>query len=275
MKTDTPSSPHAVELSNVGVRRDGRWILRDVTAAIPARACTVLLGHNGCGKSTLVRVITGYLWPTVGDVTVLGQRFGETDLAALRESIRLVQPTGSAAEPDGDITPRDLVCSGFFGTTGLYREPTPAQHAAADDALARVGLSHVAGQSYRTLSSGERMRSLIARALVVRPALLILDEPTAGLDLVGREQVLAAVSGAIRDGLTMLLVTHHLEEIPADTARVLLLSDGRLIAAGPPGDVLTHETLSAAYRWPIAVHRHDGRYSATTAAGDGFAGRPS
>lgn len=259
----TPSQP-AIDLRNVGVLRGGRWIVEDLSVAIPTGACAALLGPNGCGKSTLMRVVSGYLWASRGQVRVLGETLGEVDVAELRQDIRLVQATGDA-EPEPTATSLDIVLTGFFGTVGLYNTVDATQRRVATVELERVGLAHVADHSFATLSAGERMRCLIARALVVRPRLLLLDEPTAGLDLVGREQVLRTIAELHEQdaGLTILLTTHHLEELPISTTHVLLMTAGRQHAFGSAAEVLSDDVLSAAYGCGITVLRAGGRYFAT------------
>lgn len=259
-QTSVPAT--AIDLRGVGFLRAGRWILRDITWSVPAGACCAILGPNGSGKSTLTRIIAGHLWPTAGEVRVLGGTFGSVDLHELRRDLRLVQST-SAVELDSDLTALQVVLTGFFGTLGLYDAVSSKMMSAAIEVLDRVGLHHVAGHPYLTLSSGERMRCLIARALVVRPRLLLLDEPTAGLDLLAREQVLAAVQGLFDTGgppLTVLLITHHMEELPPATGNVLLLSDGRAAASGPPAQVLRPEVLSPVYGCPMQITHSGGRF---------------
>jgi iron complex transport system ATP-binding protein len=269
-----PATP-AFDLRGVGVQRDGRWILRDVDWSVPAGACAAVLGPNGSGKSTLTRILAGHLWPSAGTVTVLGETFGEVNLTELRKGIRLVQAAGPY-DVDPMLTTREVVLTGYFSTIALYDETTPEMESEADRLLDLVGLSAVAGHAYSTLSSGERVRSLIARALVVRPKLLLLDEPTAGLDLLAREQVLATVqrmfepggAGATRSTEpaeqppTVLFITHHVEELPPATSHVLLLSDGRPAATGSPEQVLRAPVLSPVYGCPVEVRRSGGRYYA-------------
>ena len=246
------------------MRRGERWILRDVTWSVPAGACRAILGPNGSGKSTLTRILAAHLWPTTGEVSVLDGRFGETSLPELRHSIRLVQAAGPY-DVDPELTAREVVETGFFGTLGLYNEIDDAMARDADALLAQVGLSHVASQKYVTLSSGERVRSLIARALAARPKLLLLDEPTSGLDLLAREQVLATVQSLFDDKHrtppTVVFITHHVEELPPATSHVLLLDDGAAAAAGAPADVLRSDVMSAVYRCPLEVRYIDGRWS--------------
>ena len=265
------SQPPAIDLRGVGVVRDARWILSGVDWCVPFGACAAVLGPNGSGKSTLTRILAGHLWPSAGTVTVLGGTFGQTNLPELRKSIRLVQPAGPY-DVDASLSTRQVVLTGFFSTIGLYDPTTPAMEAEADRLLGHVGLSAVAGHPYSTLSSGERVRSLIARALVVRPKLLLLDEPTSGLDLLAREQVLATVQrmfetdqpdeaggGGLRPPTT-LFITHHVEELPPATSHVLLLSNGRLAARGTPDEVLRAEVLSPVYGCPLEVRQSNGRH---------------
>ena len=271
-----PTTP-AFDLHGVGVQRDGRWILRDVDWSVPAGACAAVLGPNGSGKSTLTRILAGHLWPSAGTVTVLGETFGEVNLTELRKGIRLVQAAGPY-DADPMLTTREVVLTGYFSTIGLYDAATSEMETEADRLLDLVGLSAVAGHTYSTLSSGERVRSLIARALVVRPKLLLLDEPTAGLDLLAREQVLATVQRMFEPGRagatrpterapterppTVLFITHHVEELPPATSHVLLLSDGRPAATGAPEQVLSPPVLSPVYGCPVEVRRSGGRYYA-------------
>ena len=252
----------AVHLLDVGFQRDGRWILKQINWSVPAGACAAILGPNGSGKSTLARIIAGHLWPTVGEVQVLGETFGQVDLHALRRGLRLVQ-SASPVEMDPDLTAMDVVLTGFYGTVGLYDPPTRTMHHEAGEVLDRVGLHEVADHRFTTLSSGERMRCLIARALVVRPRLLLLDEPTAGLDLLAREQVLATVQGLFEGQEAppaVVFITHHLEELPPATSQVLLLGGGLVAAQGSPADVLRDHVLSAVYRCPMNVRQEGGRF---------------
>jgi iron complex transport system ATP-binding protein len=156
------------------------------------------------------------------------------------------------------------VLTGFFGTLALYDEVTPAMGDEADRLLVQVGLSHVSSQPYANMSSGERVRSLIARALATRPALMLLDEPTAGLDLLAREQVLATVQALFENGNdaaarpTVILITHHVEELPPATSRVLLLSNGQVAGEGSPAQVLRGDLLSSVYGCPVDVRVEGG-----------------
>jgi len=262
MVTHQPATP-AISLTNVGLRRGDTWILRGVNWSVPAGACAAILGPNGSGKSTLTRILACHYWPTEGQSSVLGAQFGDANLIALRRSIRLVQPAGPY-DIDGQLTARQAVLTGFFGTIGLYDPTDSAMEDQADQLLAQVGLSHVAGHSYGTLSNGEKVRTLIARALAREPRLLLLDEPTAGLDLLAREQVLATVQALFEAATTppptVVMITHHVEELPPATSRVLLLDSGHAAANGAPNEVLTDEILSRVYRCPVKVRVNEGRH---------------
>jgi iron complex transport system ATP-binding protein len=255
--------PADIELHDIGVRRGTRWILRGVSWSVPPGTCAAILGPNGSGKSTLTRILAAHLYPSAGECAILGQRFGAANLQELRHSIRLVQAAGPY-DVEPTLTTRDVILTGFFGTLALYDEPTLDMEHDAGSLLQQVGLSHVTDQTYATLSSGERVRSLIARALASRPKLLLLDEPTAGLDLLAREQVLATVQRLFENPLTaptVVIVTHHVEELPPATSRVLLLDDGKVATEGAPDHVLRSEVLAQVYRCPLEVRHDAGRWS--------------
>lgn len=252
----------AIDLRNVGLRRGDTWILRGINWHVPAGACAAILGPNGSGKSTLTRILACHYWPTEGESSVLGSTFGDASLLDLRKSIRLVQPAGPY-DIDAELTAREVVFTGFFGTLGLYDPVTTEMESEADRLLGQVGLGHVRDHVYATLSSGEKVRNLIARALVREPRLLLLDEPTSGLDLLAREQVLATVQALFEfesNPPTVVFITHHVEELPPATSEVLLLDQGRQGANGKPGEVLQDEILSRVYGCPVEVRREGGRH---------------
>ena len=259
MSTDQPA---AIHLTNVGLRRGDTWILRAINWTVPQGACAAILGPNGSGKSTLTRILACHYWPTEGASSVLGANFGDANLLDLRRSIRLVQPTGPY-DIDSELTAREVVLTGFFGTLGLYDPTDSAMEAEADRLLQQVGLPHVKDHVYATLSSGEKVRNLIARALVREPRLLLLDEPTSGLDLLAREQVLATVQALFetqQSPPTVVFITHHVEELPPATSQVLLLDQGRTAAIGTPAQVLQNDILSRVYRCPVEVRVEGGRH---------------
>ena len=250
----------------VDLVRAGRPLLAEVTFTVRAGEHWALLGPNGAGKSTLLRLLATYAHPTRGTVDVLGRRLGRVDVFTLRPSIGLVTPD-HPVRPSRSV--REVVLTGATGTLDLMARWTPAaaDQDRADELMKVMGLSGLADARWPTLSQGERGRVLIARALMAQPSALLLDEPAAGLDVAGREQLLASIAGlaAGRPALAIVFITHHLEELPVSTSHALLLRAGGVIAAGPAAEVLTTELVSACFDYPVSVERRDGRW--TSAAG--------
>jgi iron complex transport system ATP-binding protein len=250
-----------VEVHNLVVRRAGRTILGPLDLTIRAGERWAVIGANGSGKTTLLSVLGLTLWPTSGTVEVLGARFGRVDARILRQRIGLASSAVEGVMRD-DLTPVDLVM------TARYAATEPWWHVFSDDDRSRashllegLGMAAVAGHAFGTLSAGERRRTSIARALMPDPELLLLDEPSASLDLGAREallQDLARLAGARRPA-AIVLVTHHVEEIPSGFANALVLRAGQILAAGHIDHVLTDDVLSRAFDMPIVVARSDGR----------------
>jgi iron complex transport system ATP-binding protein len=228
-----------------------------------------VLGPNGAGKTTLLNVAAGLRHPSRGAVRILGETVGRVDLRELRARIGYLDLALETA-----FAPRrtalEVALTGATGSIALLEERlTASDHERARDLLARFGCAPVSGQAFRTCSQGQRRRVLLARALMHDPPLLLLDEPADGLDLPGREALLAALATLAGDGpaAAVVTVTHHLEELPASTTHALLLRGGRVVAAGPADTVLTDAPLSACFGAPITVRREDGRWTARAAAG--------
>jgi iron complex transport system ATP-binding protein len=261
---DRHPSTEVARLRGVGVTVDGATILAGVDLDLAAREHLAVLGPNGAGKTTLLRVLATLRYPTRGEASVLGTVFGRGDLRALRPRIGFVSV---ALDPLLQVRAPalPLVAAAVQGATWPARDvlADPQRVAAARRALARVGARHLADRRVDTLSQGERQRVRIARALAPDPALLLLDEPFAGLDLGGREALLADLDRLLaeHDGPTAVLVTHHLEELPTAIRAALLLRDGRPVAAGRAAHVLTDGPISAAFGLALTVSAHHGRYS--------------
>jgi iron complex transport system ATP-binding protein len=265
-----PADPDAVladgivfQAAGVRVIRDDRLLLDDVSLTIRAGEHWALLGPNGAGKSTLLQIMATYAYPSRGQVDVLGQRLGRVNVFALRPLIGHVSPHHRV---DPQRTVAEVVLTGITGTIQLVqrRETSAAERARAAEVTELMGLAGRSQAPWQVLSQGERSRTLIARALMAQPRLLLLDEPAAGLDVAGREQLLASVDDLRRrqPDLATVLVTHHLEELPVSTTHALLLMEGRILAAGTAGAVLTTELASACFGHPVAVTRHAGRWAA-------------
>jgi iron complex transport system ATP-binding protein len=256
-------------LSGVGVRRGGRWILAGLDLTIGPAERWVVVGPNGAGKTTLLAVASTYLWPTTGTVEVLGERIGRVDARELRRGIGYVSAS-LAAQIDRDLSVIDVVVSARDAAIAPWWATfTDLDRDRAHGCLARMGCDALADREFGTLSSGERQRVQIARTLMTEPRLLLLDEPAAGLDLGAREALVGrlAVLASRPDPAAIVLVTHHIEEIPPGFTHALVLAAGRLVAAGPIASVLTSVTLTEAYGLPLVVRRRNGRFTAHAVAG--------
>jgi iron complex transport system ATP-binding protein len=269
MDARVPGNPApVVRLRGVAVVRDGRPILDGVDWDVSPGERWAVLGPNGSGKTTLLHVAGMRLLPTRGTVEVLGARYGRTDVRALRTQVALVsqailrvlRPTLSAH--DVVLTGRDAALEPWWHHYG------PDDHARAQRLLSEAGLDGVSSREFGVLSEGERQQVLLARALMGEPELLFLDEPAAGLDLGARERLvvrLAALADA-PDTVPLVLVTHHVEEIPPGTTHVALLRAGRIVGAGPAGTVLTSASVSACFDVPVTVERAGRRWTARASA---------
>ena len=263
-----PADPQTVlRMAGVDLVRGDRLLLDQVSVTVQAGEHWALLGANGAGKSTLLRIMSTYAHPTRGQVDILGYRLGRVNVFSLRPWIGHVSPHHPL---ESSRLVREIVLTGLTGTIAIVPRwvPAPAEQARASALMELMGLSDLAGARWGTLSQGERGRTLIARALMPEPRLLLLDEPSAGLDVAGREQLLASLAEVCerRPGLATVLVTHHLEELPTSTSHALLLRGGQMLAAGAVDDVLTTELASACFDYPIAIARHAGRWASTAAA---------
>ena len=252
----------AVELSGVRFVRDGRTILDGIDWRVRTGERWVIVGPNGSGKTTLCRLASLHVHPSAGAVHVLGQRMGRCDVRALRAHVGVTsQALADLMRPE--LRAADVVLTGRHAAlTPWWHEYSGADRDRAAALLARVGCAHLSGARYGTLSAGERQRVLLARALVNDPPLLVLDEPTAGLDLAGREQLVARLSevAAAADNGAVVLVTHHVDEIPPGFTHVLMLAGGRVVARGPLAATLTAERLSTCFGLPLRLARRDGRW---------------
>lgn len=258
---------HVIALREVTFRRGPTQILHGIDWTVKSGEHWALLGPNGAGKSTILGFCGARAHPTSGTVDVLGARLGRVDLQQLRRDIGHVSPHH---QPRSESSVLDVVLTGVTGTvaTAMRWRPTAEQEAAAMALIDEVGMAKHHDASWRTLSQGERGRALIARALVAGPKLLLLDEPTTGLDLAAREQLLETLDWLARaqPGLASILVTHHLEDMPESTSHALVVSDGQVVSGGAIETAVTSTTISRAFQHPIEVKQTDGRWSARTAS---------
>ncbi len=257
-----------LDLQAVSIRRGAKVILDSVTWQVSDGERWVVLGRNGAGKTTLLQIAAGRMHPSSGVAELLGERLGAVDVFELRPRIGLASSALADRIPASE-TVRDVVLTAAYGVTGRWRESyEDLDRVRADDLLAAFGMAKLADRTFGTLSEGERKRTQIARSLMTDPELLLLDEPAAGLDLGGREELVAALAELAGDPRSpvLVLVTHHVEEIPPGFTHALLLRDGRVHAAGPIADVLTAEQLSGAFEVDLTVEQANGRWTARAAA---------
>ncbi len=262
-----PGPGSVVELAGVGVRRGGADLLTDVDWTVREGERWVVLGPNGAGKTTLLSVAATLLHPSSGVAAVLGEVLGATDVFELRPRIGLASAALADRIPGGE-TVGDVVVTAARALYGRSREGYDATDAIqAMRVLDRVGAGRLVRRTYGTLSEGERKRVQIARALMTDPELLLLDEPAAGLDLGAREGLVQILAELAADPAapTLVLVTHHLEEVPPGVTHAMALRGGRVTAAGPIAEVLTGDVLGATFGLPLRVAAAAGRWSARAA----------
>ncbi|MFB7917328.1 ABC transporter ATP-binding protein [Streptomyces sp. NPDC056061] len=248
---------------DVSLVRDGNVLLDSVSVTVRGGEHWALLGANGAGKSTLLGVLGAVGHPTRGTVEVLGRALGRVDLRELRSMLGHVNPRHPLRSP---LSVREVVLTGLTNSVEPVPRwsPTGEQRDRADALLKTLGMGGKTASRWPALSQGERGRTLIARALMPEPRLLLLDEPATGLDLAAREQLLDSLDTLREEHpeLATVLVTHHLEELPASTTHAMLLRGGRCVASGPADEVLTTGRVSDCFGHPVAISRTDGRWTA-------------
>jgi len=259
-----------LDVRSLDIRRDGVRILRDVDWRVERGEHWVILGANGSGKTSLFAALTGYLTPTGGEIELLGQRYGESDWRALRTKVGIVSSSIRQMMADGEPA-LETVASGRYAMIDFWGTPKRADRLAAARILRLIECPYLADRPWAVLSQGERQRVLIGRALMATPSLLILDEPCAGLDPMAREQFLQFLTrfARRRGAPTLVLVTHHVEEITDVFTHALLLRAGRVTAAGPIRRVLTSTSISRAFGGKAKLRRVRGRYTLEVSAKSG------
>ena len=257
-------SDEVVRLRGVGIRRGGSMLLRDVDWTVHDNERWVVIGPNGAGKTTLLQVAATQLFPSEGSAEILGERLGATDVFELRPRIGLASAALADKVPPGEKV-IDLVLTASYAIVGRWREDyESADVTRAVELLDALGCAHLIRRRFSTLSEGERKRVQIARSLMPDPELLLLDEPAAGLDLGGREDLLRRIAMLARDpkAPTMVMVTHHVEEVPDGITHAMLLRRGSVLAAGPLPGVFTEQNLSRCFGVPLIVESNQARWTA-------------
>lgn len=253
-----------LSLSNVSVRRGDRTILGPINFSVSEGERWVILGPNGAGKSTLLKLLAAMSFPTTGAVEILGQSMGKVDVFELRPRVGFCSSLMAENIPDDELV-RDVVLTAAYAILGRWNEKYDLwDESRAIALLTTFGIRDLGDREFATLSEGERKRVQIARALMADPEILLLDEPAAGLDLGGREDLLTrfAAFSADAHAPVSILVTHHIEEIPVGTSHALLIKDGRIAVSGPVDEVITSEHVSAVFGLPITVAKEGARFFA-------------
>ena len=253
-----------LQLRGVGIRRGRADLLREVTWTVNEDERWVIVGPNGAGKTTLLQVASAMIHPTLGQALILGEEMGRTDVFELRPRIGIASAAVAEKVPAGE-TVVDLVLTASYAILGRWREEYDSTDLSrAAELLEALGCGHLIRRRFDTLSEGERKRVQIARALMPDPELLLLDEPAAGLDLGGREDLVARLGRLADDPLApaMVLVTHHVEEVPESFTHALLLRGGQVVAQGKVDEVFTPEHLSNCFGLPLTIDRQNGRWYA-------------
>ncbi len=258
-----------LEFADVSVRRGAATLLDSINWTVEDDERWVILGPNGAGKTTLIQVAAAQLHPSSGLVAVLGEVLGTVDVFELRPRIGLTSAALAERIPRGELV-RDVVVSASYGVVGRWREDyDDLDHERAAELLVEVGAQQLADRTFGTLSEGERKRVQIARALMTDPELLLLDEPAAGLDLGGREDLVSTLSVLALDDASpaTVLISHHVEEIPPGFTHAMLLREGQVVAQGPVRDVIDEQNLSATFGMPLVVTHQDDRWAARRRTG--------
>ena len=256
-----------LEISKLRIQRDGVVILDEVNWRVEAGEHWVFLGANGSGKTSLLSALTGYLMPTAGEISLLGETYGQSDWRELRKKVGLV--SSSVRQMMADAEPAlETVASGKYAMIDFFGRVMRAEKTQALKLLRQVECEYLAERPWRVLSQGERQRVLIGRALMAKPRVLILDEPCAGLDPAAREHFLQFLQrlGAQKNSPTLVLVTHHVEEIMPVFSHLLVLKNGRVLATGKKSNVLNSKNLSGAFGSRMRLRRAKNRYALTVAA---------
>lgn len=256
--------PPVLEFADVSVQRGGSTLLDSVNWTVEDDERWVVLGPNGAGKTTLLQVAAAHIHPSSGVAGVLDEVLGAVDVFELRPRIGVASAALAERIPAQELV-RDVVVSASYAVVGRWREEYDTlDHDRAQELLVELGVAGLEERTFGTLSEGERKRVQIARALMTDPELLLLDEPAAGLDLGGREDLVATLTRLALDpdAPATILVSHHVEEIPPGFSHALLLREGQVVAEGPIEDVVTEEHLSATFGMPLRVTYEDGRFAA-------------
>ena len=259
-KREVFSVNEIVSFKEVSFSKGDKVILQAINWSVHQNEHWGILGLNGSGKTSLLTIMSGFHFPSTGEVSVLGNLFGKTNLPELRKEIGFVSSSLERfAEYFNNEKIERVVVSGQFASFGIYEQVKKEEWEKADSLLESLQLTYLKGKPYRLLSEGEKRKVIIARALMSEPKILVLDEPCSGLDILSRERFLQSLDGIMKDECHIVYVTHHIEELVQGISHVLLLKDGKVIAAGPKEQVVSDELLSDTFGIPVHVHWKESR----------------
>ncbi|WP_010648076.1 ABC transporter ATP-binding protein [Oceanobacillus massiliensis] len=247
-----------INMQNIIYKRENKTILSDINWTVSKGEHWAVLGLNGSGKTSLLNMVNGYIWPTKGEIRVLDRLFGKTDIRELRKSIGWVSSSLQERMKGTEYTEAVVVSGKYASIGGLYENPTDADFKKALHIMESLGCSELAGRTYQTCSQGEKQKILIARGLMASPDLLILDEPSNGLDFISREELMTTITNLAtqENAPTIIFVTHHIEEILPTFTHTLLLREGKVFDQGDTRNVLTSERLSSFFNKNVLVEWH-------------------
>lgn len=248
-----------INLKNVCYIRKGKNILSNITWNVNRGENWVLLGLNGSGKTTILNMINGYIFPSSGNVTVLGYEFGHSSIIELRKRIGWVSSAVSEFIPGAD-SPQHIILSGKYASFGLWEEISDDDIKRADDIMEMLNIIHLSGSMYSTLSQGEKQKVLIGRAMMNQPDIIILDEAFNGLDIFAKKDIEYTISSLIDKNISFILVTHNTDEILPVFNKVMLLKNGSVHSSGNINDIIQQENLADFYGKNVEIYNHNGRF---------------
>ena len=249
-----------IELKQISFVRNERYILENISLSIHKNQNWVILGKNGSGKTTLINILFGYLWPTYGSVRIAGETYGEYPLSELQKKIGILQSSYQEERLQRSLTVKDIIASGLLNSIGIYSELSPEESEKLELLLANNSWIKNPNQLYSLLSSGEKKKVLLLRALIANPEILILDEPCSSLDLAAREDFFSLFEKYKADGRCIILITHRTDEIPDYFDYALLLREGKIIASGLKEEVFNSKNLSLTYGVNVELIEKNGQY---------------
>ncbi len=255
-----------LRFEDLGLIYDNQPVLSDISFQVHRGDHWVVMGQNGAGKTSLFYIASAQLRPSSGTAFVLGEQLGKTDMRQLRKRIG-ISSASIADQLRQDLLVGEVVLTGLYGDLApWWHNYTALDKSRADDLLELAGVEALSKRIFCTLSAGERQQVLTARAFMADPQLLLLDEPTSGLDMGARERFLTRLGSLLAEhpNLSLIIITHHIEDVPISSTHALVIKQGQAVAMGSIDDVLTDENLSFAFDFPLKVERYLGRYRATT-----------